>query len=109
MGALTFPHAAVSCCFQADSHLLAELQTVLSEKAALEEEKAAAQVGLLPLIVLLAVSSLGCTSLVTATDAGKGEHGKARPASMPLLARHHVCALSVAWLAGRCCSCAARI
>jgi hypothetical protein len=31
-------------CVQVDSHLLAELQVVLADKAALEEEKAAAQV-----------------------------------------------------------------
>jgi hypothetical protein len=32
------------CLHQVDSHLLAELQVVMAEKAALEEEKAAAQV-----------------------------------------------------------------
>lgn len=31
-------------CLQDDTHLLAELQVVLADKAALEEEKAAAQV-----------------------------------------------------------------
>lgn len=32
------------CLLQVDNHLLAELQVVLADKAALEEEKAAAQV-----------------------------------------------------------------
>lgn len=32
------------CALQVDNHLLAELQVVLADKAALEEEKAAAQV-----------------------------------------------------------------
>jgi hypothetical protein len=36
--------AFAACVLQVDSHLLAELQVVLADKAALEEEKAAAQV-----------------------------------------------------------------